>query len=252
MVIPRSHDGNTTAGNLREEIRSGVESGLSTLFELEGVDVGGGFLAHSDVVSGEDIFTEVHHRRTFTHSATVANPETVHEVGVTVVHSCSHAAQKSLVDCSESPFCRCVTLSYCAFSRGENVLSETQIPTPRRRAISLLGGHEDAQNVRNFETLPDKDAHVTIQGLNIMTRGKSKTVKLIAGLSLRFEVTLTESKWEHSGQNGEDGDVLPGWVPPALHARVLEGPEAVAPAGSEPLLHKAGHMLVAGWRKVEH
>lgn len=108
-----------------------------------------------------------------------------------VVHSCTHTAQKSLVDGSKGPFrCR-VALAHSSFSSGINVLAKAQVAALCGHTILLVQRHKQPQDVRDLEAFTPESAHVAVQSLDVMTRGKADSIELIAGFALRLVLALT-------------------------------------------------------------
>mmetsp|Transcript_74484 Transcript_74484/g.227900 ORF Transcript_74484/g.227900 Transcript_74484/m.227900 type:complete len:215 (+) Transcript_74484:1769-2413(+) len=208
-------------------------------------------LAHAHVVAGENVLAKIHHGRAFAHATTVPDPEPIHEVGMPIVHARAHPAQEALVNCTERPLGRRMALANGALAAGEDVLPEAEVAALRRRAVLAVHWHERAQNIGNFEALPDEDAHVAIQSLAIMTRREAEAVELVARLALRLAVAGPEPERELARQHGDDLDVLMGRVPPALHAGILEGSNAIAAVFRQEFVDEVLDLHATRWGQVE-
>mmetsp|Transcript_35841 Transcript_35841/g.76462 ORF Transcript_35841/g.76462 Transcript_35841/m.76462 type:complete len:509 (-) Transcript_35841:556-2082(-) len=237
VVVSGSHDGDASSGDLGEEIGCSIEGGLSTLFELEGIDVRRGFFSQSDVVAGEDIFGQIHHWGTLTHTTTIPGPEAVEEIGMAVVHSNAQTRQETLVDGAEGPFCSCVALAYSSLASSVDELSETKVSAAGSGTVFLVQGDEHAQHIGNLESFADEGAHVTIEGLHIVTGCKSQAVQLIACLTLSPVLALTETEGELPGQDLENAEATTMFVPHTLDTRLLESSVGVVAAGCEVVIH---------------
>mmetsp|Transcript_109450 Transcript_109450/g.266050 ORF Transcript_109450/g.266050 Transcript_109450/m.266050 type:complete len:257 (+) Transcript_109450:1527-2297(+) len=168
VVVARADDCDAPSGNLGEEVRCRVESGLAALLELQCVNVRRGLLTHAHIVTGKDVLAEVHHRRALAHAAPVPGPEAVHEVGVAVVHARADAAEEPLVDRAEGPLGGRVALAHGALAAGEDVLAEADVAGRGGDPIALVQGHEEPQHVGHLEALADEDAHVAVHGLHVV------------------------------------------------------------------------------------
>mmetsp|Transcript_34030 Transcript_34030/g.98839 ORF Transcript_34030/g.98839 Transcript_34030/m.98839 type:complete len:218 (+) Transcript_34030:1746-2399(+) len=210
------------------------------------------FLPHPYIVACENIFTQIHHRRAFAHPSSIAHPEAVYKIGVTVMHACAHAAQEALINRSESPFGRCMALAHSALASRENKLPKSEVATSGSDAIFSVQRHEDTEHVRYFEAFANENAHVTIQSLHKVAGREPKPIELVASLPLCFEVALANAQGELQRKHGQHFDILPSSIPPALDTRIPESADAIAPAGLQKLVDQALYVRTAFGRYVEH
>mmetsp|Transcript_60081 Transcript_60081/g.175543 ORF Transcript_60081/g.175543 Transcript_60081/m.175543 type:complete len:226 (-) Transcript_60081:4497-5174(-) len=138
VVVARADDCDAPSGNLGEEVRCRVESGLAALLELQCVNVRRGLLTHAHIVTGKDVLAEVHHGRALAHASAVPCPKAVHKVRMPVVHARTHAAQKALVDSAKRPLSSSMALTHSALASCEDVLPEAQISAPCGHPVGLI------------------------------------------------------------------------------------------------------------------
>mmetsp|Transcript_26942 Transcript_26942/g.78178 ORF Transcript_26942/g.78178 Transcript_26942/m.78178 type:complete len:321 (+) Transcript_26942:1497-2459(+) len=253
VVIAGADHGNAAAGDFREEIRSSVECRFSALLKLEGVDMRRSLLSHPDIVAGEDVLTQIHHRGAFAHAAPVASPKAVKEVRMPVMHSHAHAAEETLVDRPESPLRRGVAFPNCALAARVNVLTEAEVTATGRGTILLVQRHEHSEHIRHLEGFPDERAHVAIQGLDIVTGRETQAVQLVARLALGLVLALPETQRELARKNFKHAQAPLPVVPPALHARLLEDTiKLVVAMGHQEILHHLPKLRLAALLQIEN